>query len=194
MSGSSTDQVVLCQNNWFFVRKTGCLSKRGIICGDPGEVPYASRLLTGIRYESTVHYTCLEGFVHRPDSSPMNRTCEASGNWSGTPTVCQGSFCGKPNEPTNATRIPNDPTYRYPETVKYECDPGFSPNYTGDGVSEIACTKEGTWDFTPIKCSAIICLDDNQAVNAIVPQTNTYYGQNRVYQCKPGFKINDGSL
>ena len=59
----------------------------GIDCGDPGTPSNGSRTGDVFTFGGTVRYRCNHGYRL---SGSSNRTCEASGRWSGNKTDCKG--------------------------------------------------------------------------------------------------------
>ena len=58
-----------------------------INCGDPGTPSNGSRNGSVFTFGGTVRYRCNHGYKL---SGSSNRTCEASGRWSGNQTDCKG--------------------------------------------------------------------------------------------------------
>ena len=57
-----------------------------VSCGDPGIPANAARIGSTFTFDSTVHYTCDDGFNLIGDKS---RNCLPGGNWSGDLPTCQ---------------------------------------------------------------------------------------------------------
>ena len=58
-----------------------------IDCGDPGTLSNGNRTGSVFTFGRTVRYRCNQGYKL---SGSSNRTCEASGRWSGNKTDCKG--------------------------------------------------------------------------------------------------------
>ena len=58
-------------------------------CGDPGEVTNASRVGGGrFEYSDRVTYTCDDCLVLPDGKKTVSRSCDAYGQWTGSPPVC----------------------------------------------------------------------------------------------------------
>ena len=60
-----------------------------INCGDPGTPTNGQRSLSSTTYNSVVTYTCDVGYTLQGSNS---RTCQSSGQWSGSVPQCQRKF------------------------------------------------------------------------------------------------------
>ena len=67
-----------------------------------------------------VIYSCESGYVNASD--PMTRTCQANGNFSGNPIICDKIAC--PTVPTIEHGHPSAASGFYQDMVAYQCDPG----------------------------------------------------------------------
>ena len=56
-------------------------------CGDPGTPTNGQRSLSSTTYNSVVTYTCDVGYTLQGSNS---RTCQSSGQWSGSVPQCKG--------------------------------------------------------------------------------------------------------
>ena len=60
-----------------------------ISCGDPGIPANGTRIGSTFTFDSTVNYTCDDGFKLIGD---IRRNCLSSGNWSGDLPTCQSKL------------------------------------------------------------------------------------------------------
>uniref|UniRef100_A0A8C3HTY7 Sushi domain-containing protein n=1 Tax=Chrysemys picta bellii TaxID=8478 RepID=A0A8C3HTY7_CHRPI len=83
------------------------------------------------------------------------------------------------------------PVYRPRDTVRFECDPG----YTLNGSRQIQCRDEGTWDLpvpTCIQGKCILCLPPPDIPNGRhtgVIMDGFSYGSSVTYKCDSGYPL-----
>ncbi|EDQ85702.1 uncharacterized protein MONBRDRAFT_38713 [Monosiga brevicollis MX1] len=140
----------------------------------------------GIDFESVATFSCNEGYTR---SGPASRTCQASGEWSGSAPMCVTLPC--PSLPVfahgSATSSSSNPIVG--ATLTYACDAG----YTLSGNTEATCIWSGSammWNTEAPTCTAIPCdplvapangeLDVSN--NGIFPATATY-------NCQAGYTL-----
>ena len=63
------------------------LSFPAVDCGDPGNLTNGQRSLSSTTYNSVVTYTCDVGYTLQGSN---NKTCQSSGQWSGSVPQCNG--------------------------------------------------------------------------------------------------------
>ena len=68
------------------VQSIAIVSSPAINCGDPGTPTNGQRTLSSTTYNSVVTYTCDVGYALQGSNS---RTCQSSGQWSGSLPQCQ---------------------------------------------------------------------------------------------------------
>ncbi|XP_067390586.1 complement receptor type 2-like, partial [Emydura macquarii macquarii] len=89
----------------------------------------------------SVEYSCEPGYSLTGQASIY---CTASGTWSPLPPRCEVSerFCITPEIPNGRKVAGRRPVYRPRDTVRFECDPG----YTLNDSRPIQCREDRTWD------------------------------------------------
>ncbi|XP_070557224.1 uncharacterized protein [Ptychodera flava] len=204
---SSPHHTIKCQQNAAW---NGTLPKCiGIDCGNPGEVENADRIGTQYTYNSTVIYTCHDGYY-----TNGNRTirCTIEGRWTEKPSCFSNDTrlsesvtasitavdCGNPGEVENADRIGTQ--YSYNSTVIYTCHDGYYTN----GSGPIRCTIEGWWTEKPFcffndtqlsesvtaSTTAVDCGNPGEVENADRIGTQYSYNRTVMYTCHDGYYIN----
>jgi cysteine-rich repeat protein len=101
-------------------------------------------------YATTRTLGCDTGYVV---SGSTERTCQASGDWSGTPTACTIYDCGGSYPvPLNGSAA-NVTGTTYGETVTYACNSGYE-RIAGDPTA--TCSESG-WVGTVPTCERVVC-------------------------------------
>ena len=80
---------VFSNGNCFHIPSSLFLSNLAINCGDPGTPTSGKRNLSSTTYNSVVTYTCDVGYTLQGSNS---RTCQSSGQWSGSLPQCNRMF------------------------------------------------------------------------------------------------------
>nr|XP_048683078.1 membrane cofactor protein-like [Caretta caretta] len=98
---------------------------------------------------TSVNYSCEPGYSLNGQASIY---CAASGTWSPPPPQCEEVLCIAP-EIQNGRKVPGHrPVYRPRDTVRFECDPG----YTLNASHQIQCQDDGTWDPPVPACTQVL--------------------------------------
>jgi hypothetical protein len=99
----------------------------------------------GITYGEVATYSCSPG--HNRNGS-QTRTCQASGQWSGSAPTCDIVNCLAPTPPMNGTvSTPGGTTYN--QTASYACRVGFYRT----GSATRTCQASGSWSGSMPSCS-----------------------------------------
>ncbi|XP_029366364.1 beta-2-glycoprotein 1-like [Echeneis naucrates] len=148
LSGPRT--VVCGRSGQWTKTKLKCIPKRCPYPDPPdnGELYYEDTV-----YQSTVNYTCNEGFVL---TGARTATCQANGTWSASAPECKPVTCGLAPIPefgmiVYEKRIRGD-TVDYGVTGTYKC----LPPHVVVGNARAECTASGTWTKTPV-CQVVTC-------------------------------------
>ncbi|XP_013879108.1 beta-2-glycoprotein 1 [Austrofundulus limnaeus] len=130
--------------------KFECIPKR---CPYPEPISNGELLYEDTIYQSTINYTCNEGYIL---TGPMSAVCQANGTWSTPPPICIPVSCGLAPIPEFGMviyeRRVRGNTTDYGLTAKYTCLPPFALF----GKPTAQCTAEGTWTETP-ECREVTC-------------------------------------
>lgn len=165
---------------------------RPVQCPSPdpplnGEMHYED-----IVYQSTVNFTCAEGYILSGASSAV---CLINGTWSAAEPQCKPISCGLAPIPQFGKikyekKIRGD-TVNYGARGTYECLPPFALF----GNERAECTASGTWTETP-ECREVYCPPPENIENgymSISEKRDFAYQETIKYGCK-GQYILDGSL
>nr|XP_023969625.2 complement receptor type 2-like [Chrysemys picta bellii] len=81
------------------------------------------------------------------------------------------------------------PVYRPRDTVRFECDPG----YTLNGSRQIQCRDEGTWDPpVPVCIQEVLCITPEIQHGRKVARRGPVYRPRDIvrFECDPGYTLN----
>lgn len=109
---------------------------------------------SGVEFNDVATYNCNSGFTRSGGSA--TRTCQASGSWSGSATVCSPVDCGAPPAVTNGSRTFTSTTFS--SSASYTCNSG----YTRSGSASLTCSASGSWGTAPT------CNDTNECTSGTV--------------------------
>ncbi|KAL4228764.1 hypothetical protein ACF0H5_011806 [Mactra antiquata] len=142
----------------------------------------------GTTYSATAVYTCELGYELRGSTDLF---CQANGTWSNDPPLCILYDCGEPENVNNSVLSNNVTTYS--GVVIYTCDEGY---YISSGDSSRSCQHGGSWYGTTPVCSLYDCSTPGNLTNGLIVIPNgmpTLYQDIVIYECNPGYIINDTS-
>ena len=112
-------------------------------CFDPGVPNNGLKQLSSTTFGSTVRYSCRQGYRLEGQAQ---RTCQASGRWSGTLAQCMPSECGDLGPPQDG-RVDFSST-AIGSIASYSCSEG----YTLDGTATRICQPNGEWSSLAPDC------------------------------------------
>ncbi|XP_039391795.1 complement receptor type 2-like isoform X2 [Mauremys reevesii] len=162
-------------------RMLQCPSPPAIANGKPSSQDLAV-FITG----TSVNYSCEPGYSLTGQASIY---CTASGTWSPPPPRCEEVLCIAPEIQNGRKVARHGHVYRPRDTVRFECDPG----YTLNGSRQIQCRDEGTWDPPVPACiRALLCPPPPVIVNgkhSAKPLTAFPSGTYVNYSCEPGYAL-----
>lgn len=113
-------------------------------CDDPGTPLNGNRQLNTTTFASTVEYSCNDGYEL---VGTQQRTCGATGQWSGRVPICTPTDCGDPGRPTNGDRVLSDTSLG--SQVLYICNPGFELS----GSQRRVCEASSSWSGSLPVCT-----------------------------------------
>ena len=127
---------------------------------------------TGTTFEETATYSCNTGYNLVGNST---RTCQATGNWSGSEPTCERMLllnntpykyahnvfllstvvdCNALSDPANGQVSTTGTTFG--QTATYSCDTGY--NLVGDGIR--TCQATGEWSGSAPTCQCMLLLSN----------------------------------
>ncbi|KAF7666992.1 hypothetical protein LDENG_00084440 [Lucifuga dentata] len=132
-----------CMNGGWDGRVPIC---QAVHCEDPPETnaERTSRLSESYTYRSVIHYWCHVGTL----IGEREIWCTKDGTWSAPVPKCKEITCPTPNVPNASWTGGRSKTYRYQDTISFECD----LEYMTVGPSIVFCGIDGQWTPSLPKC------------------------------------------
>ncbi|CAH1248684.1 CSMD1 [Branchiostoma lanceolatum] len=154
----------------------------------------SNMIVSGVSFGDTANITCEPGYDLV--SGDTVRTYQASGEWSGTPGLCQKKCYVQPSLQYGTY----NGTICYNETISIQCEEGYcfgstaliscNLGYKLNGDADILyCNSSGVWEGEIQTCERITCGDPGEVRNALRILTGTFYGDTVTYICDPGFLL-----
>nr|XP_046168911.1 beta-2-glycoprotein 1-like isoform X2 [Oncorhynchus gorbuscha] len=158
---TSGSRTIICTASGHWTKsRLKCSTKS---CSFPDALDHGDMDFVDIVYQSTINYTCHEGYILQGASSieclhdgqwsdpPPKCTrnergsCSTNGDWT-EPPECKLVTCSAPTGINNGyMNIHDKREYGFKETVKYGCN----IDYVLDGPVEIECLQTGDWSIKP---------------------------------------------
>ncbi|CAH1248696.1 CSMD1 [Branchiostoma lanceolatum] len=152
-----------------------------IECAMPQTPPNSDMTVFGNTFGYTTTTTCDPGYDLV--SGDTVRTCQASGEWSGSPVLCQKTCCVQPSLQHGSY----NGTTCYNDTVFLECYNGYdmtSPD------SDLTCTEAGTWDKPIPRCDKSCCNSSITVENGYLAAPSGYcFGSTVQILCNEGYRL-----
>ncbi|XP_014803932.1 PREDICTED: C4b-binding protein alpha chain-like [Calidris pugnax] len=171
-----------------------------IACKPPPSIPHGSYTeAENYVYQTAVTYTC-----DRPPAGdepfsligPPSIFCtfdeHLNGVWSEAPPQCKVVKCDNPRVENAKKIFGSGFSYRYGDSVTFECDPG----YFMTGSETITCGEDNTWSSKPVceKITAVACSAPKIKNGAVVQQKSVYQeGESVQIQCNANCAFPDGA-
>ncbi|XP_069024432.1 beta-2-glycoprotein 1-like [Embiotoca jacksoni] len=163
----------------------------------PKQCPYPEPLFNGqmyyenTMYQSTINYTCDEGYILTGSSSVL---CQADGTWSTPAPDCTPVKCGVAPVPQFGMIIYDQRvggnTTDYGIAGTYKC----LPPYALVGSARAECTASGTWTKTP-ECRVVTCpppQNINRGYMSSSDQRDYDYMETIKYGCNGDYVLDGG--
>lgn len=184
------ERTIVCKD-------TGTWTKTKLQC-IPVECPYPDQPLHGnlnyenTQYNSTVNYTCDEGYILTGASSAV---CLINGRWSAPEPLCKPVTCGPAPIPQFGMiiydNIVRGNKINYGVTGRYLCRPPFALF----GKERAECTATGQWTETP-HCQEVSCPPPENIENGFLSDNQKRdfaYAEKVKYGCNGDYVL-DGSF
>ncbi|KAM8746660.1 sushi, von Willebrand factor type A, EGF and pentraxin domain-containing protein 1 isoform 1-T1 [Acanthopagrus schlegelii] len=155
-----------------------------VTCGGLPTVANADYTLNTNTYQSTVTYTCAEGY--RPQGS-MEVVCEATGEWSRPVPRCVSVLCSEP--PTLRDAMTVGENYELGNKVHYVCKEG----YTLIGPETRECLPNGQWSDSSAQCVPRSCGPPPAIDHAEPYESHQLFGDTANYYCTDGYTASNNS-
>lgn len=166
-----------------------------VTCGTPPRVEHAltQPVSDGVSksfYKETVLFHCATGYTitgKHADNDHFKIDCQADRSFTAT-EACKPIECG--NAPTVANARANGATAVFNQSIKYECNEGYSIDKTpnGDAHFSVVCQDTGAYGL-PLECLPITCGEPDQVANAQRPSGKRNYGDVVPFACFEGYTI-----
>ena len=158
-----------------------------VMCSEPENISNGIREYGGLTYGSEVVYRCARGYEL---VGSMNRSCNASGLWSGSKPFCKEILCQAPPS-TAYGRVSSIGTRYAPgDVVRYVCDRG----YVIAANDSLTCSNSGEWSGPLPRCSKIVCARPVSPRNGRVNYNEVSFGSNISFACNSGFEIRGSAI
>lgn len=148
----------------------------------------------GYPFGMTLGFDCHEGFELL---GATKTTCLATKQWSTPFPLCQKIVCSPPLIEGKSNPILENPkdTYGLGETLRFRCAVG----YHLDGMKDIACNENRTWNGTIPRCVQSVCPPlaiPHALFNGSVPDAKDLFGigKSLAISCEDGYRLNGISL
>ncbi|XP_064386230.1 CUB and sushi domain-containing protein 3-like isoform X2 [Halichondria panicea] len=153
-----------------------------VSCGSLDDPINGRVTTTGTTLSNTATYTCNTGYTR---SGGQTRTCQASGDWSGSEPVCNPVNCGSLTDPINGAVDTTSGT-TFMMTATYTCNTG----YTLVGAVTRTCQANTMWSLTAPTCT-VICPNLGVPTNGGVTYSDTTIPRamdsTATYSCVTGY-------
>ncbi|KAF2979409.1 hypothetical protein EK904_006478 [Melospiza melodia maxima] len=121
-----------------------------IRCGEPPHISNGYASGSNYSFGAVVAYSCNKGFYIKGEKK---RTCEATGNWSGSLPTCHPVSCGEPPQLENGF-IKDTTGHFFENQANYQCDSG----YQMVGSPVFICQANRQWySESPPYCAPLSC-------------------------------------
>ena len=111
---------------------------------------------------------------------PRERTCLASGRWTGDQPMCTPRNCQEVRSIRHGTVVGSE--FSLESSLQFSCDPG----YKLVGEAAITCTLEESWSNSPPICVPIICPEPDPINGGRVRGSARRFGDSVSYECSAG--------
>ncbi|XP_047222121.1 beta-2-glycoprotein 1-like isoform X1 [Girardinichthys multiradiatus] len=147
---SGPRKIVCTMNGVWTNTKFNCIPKQ---CPYPELITNGELFYENTVYQSTINYTCHEGYTMTGFSSAV---CQANGTWSTPEPECIPVSCGHAPVPLYGMviydQVVRGNTTNFGLTAMYVCNPPYA--LFGNKLAK--CTASGTWTKAP-ECRVVTC-------------------------------------
>ncbi|EMP30778.1 Sushi, von Willebrand factor type A, EGF and pentraxin domain-containing protein 1 [Chelonia mydas] len=151
-------------------------------CGEPPSIRNGYKSGANYRFGAVVAYSCNKGFYIKGEKK---RTCEATGDWSGTLPTCHPVSCGEPPKLENG--VIESTTGRFFENeVYYQCNAG----YKLVGSSVAVCQANRQWHSeSPPSCVPLSCGKPPPIQHGYAKGESFDVGSKVEFFCNEGYEL-----
>ncbi|KAK2521486.1 Svep1 [Columba livia] len=152
-------------------------------CGEPPHISNGYASGANYSFGAVVAYSCNKGFYIKGEKK---RTCEATGNWSGSLPTCHPVSCGEPPQLENG--FIKETTGRFFENqANYQCESG----YQLVGSSVFICQANRQWySESPPSCVPLSCGKPPPIQHGYSKGETFDMGSKVEFFCDEGYELN----
>ncbi|XP_013375174.1 PREDICTED: CUB and sushi domain-containing protein 2 isoform X4 [Chinchilla lanigera] len=149
-----------------------------INCGDPGIPANGLRLGNDFRYNKTVTYQCVPGYMMESHRVSV-LSCTKDRTWNGTKPVCKAIMCKPPQLIPNGKVLGSD--FMWGSSVTYACLEGYQLSLP----AVLTCEGNGSWTGELPQCFPVFCGDPGVPPHGRREDRGFSYRSSVSYSCHP---------
>ncbi|XP_063092103.1 CUB and sushi domain-containing protein 2 isoform X4 [Cavia porcellus] len=149
-----------------------------INCGDPGIPANGLRLGNDFRYNKTVTYQCVPGYMMESHRVSV-LSCTKDRTWNGTKPVCKAIMCRPPQLIPNGKVLGSD--FMWGSSVTYACLEGYQLSLP----AVLTCEGNGSWTGELPQCFPVFCGDPGVPPHGRREDRGFSYRSSVSYSCHP---------
>ncbi|XP_051688009.2 CUB and sushi domain-containing protein 2 isoform X6 [Oryctolagus cuniculus] len=149
-----------------------------INCGDPGIPANGLRLGNDFRYNKTVTYQCVPGYMMESHRVSV-LSCTKDRTWNGTKPVCKAIMCKPPQLIPNGKVVGSD--FMWGSSVTYACLEGYQLSLP----AVLTCEGNGSWTGELPQCFPVFCGDPGVPPRGRREDRGFSYRSSVSYSCQP---------
>ncbi|XP_046324842.1 CUB and sushi domain-containing protein 2 isoform X5 [Marmota monax] len=149
-----------------------------INCGDPGIPANGLRLGNDFRYNKTVTYQCIPGYMMESHRVSV-LSCTKDRTWNGTKPVCKAIMCKPPQLIPNGKVVGSD--FLWGSSVTYACLEGYQLSLP----AVLTCEGNGSWTGELPQCFPVFCGDPGVPPRGRREDRGFSYRSSVSYSCHP---------
>ncbi|KAG8506888.1 CUB and sushi domain-containing protein 2 [Galemys pyrenaicus] len=157
-----------------------------INCGDPGTPANGLRLGSDFRYNKTVTYQCVPGYMMESHRVSV-LSCTKDRTWNGTKPVCKAIMCKPPQLIPNGKVVGSD--FMWGSSVTYACLEGYQLSLP----AVLTCEGNGSWTGELPQCfhpTLTTCADPGMPQFGIQNNSQGYQvGSTVLFRCQKGYLL-----
>ncbi|XP_045440840.1 CUB and sushi domain-containing protein 2 isoform X1 [Pipistrellus kuhlii] len=149
-----------------------------IKCGDPGVPANGLRLGSDFRYNKTVTYQCVPGYMMESHRVSV-LSCTKDRTWNGTKPVCKAIMCKPPQLIPNGKVVGSD--FMWGSSVTYACLEGYQLSLP----AVLTCEGNGSWTGELPQCFPVFCGDPGVPARGRREDRGFSYRSSVSFSCQP---------
>ncbi|XP_070324524.1 CUB and sushi domain-containing protein 2 isoform X1 [Odocoileus virginianus] len=149
-----------------------------INCGDPGVPANGLRLGSDFRYNRTVTYQCVPGYMMESHRVSV-LSCTKDRTWNGTKPVCKAIMCKPPQLIPNGKVVGSD--FMWGSSVTYACLEGYQLSLP----AVLTCEGNGSWTGELPQCFPVFCGDPGIPARGRREDRGFSYRSSVSFSCQP---------